>query len=574
MIIFKYLRWKNFLSTGNVFTEIQLDGNKTNLIIGENGAGKSTILDALSFALYGKPFRKINKKQLINSINGKHAIVEVEFAIGATYYKINRSITKYGTSNFEIYKDDELMNQDAAAKDYQEMLEKNILKLNHKSFSQIVVLGNSTFVPFMQLSSQHRREVIEDLLDIQIFSTMNTILKDNMSTNRNSLVQIDHTIKLTEQKIEMHKSFIEETNVNIDKRINESKIKIAKANQEITLEKEQIEKLQEEVNQYQNKDLNITSLRAKRKKLEQYDYKLQDKIKKISDDIQFYNSNNNCPTCKQNIDVEFKNTIVEQKHQCLVDTTEGVTMLEDEYRKVDIQIEEILTTQEHVSSLQKQISTHNAHISSLSLLIKSINEDIEKTNTNEKDNSQKNILIDSLQDELKTNQLTKENLLEERAVLDVSSLILKDTGIKTRIIKQYTPIMNKLINKYLASMEFFVQFELDENFNETIKSRFRDDFSYDSFSEGEKMRIDLALLFTWRTIAKLRNSVSTNLLIMDEVFDSSLDTTGTDEFMKILNEFSTDTNVFIISHKGDQMMDKFQNTIRFEKVKNFSRIAA
>lgn len=574
MIIFKYLRWKNFLSTGNVFTEIQLDGNKTNLIIGENGAGKSTILDALSFALYGKPFRKINKKQLINSINGKHAIVEVEFTIGAAYYKINRSITKYGTSNFEIYKDDELINQDAAAKDYQEMLEKNILKLNHKSFSQIVVLGNSTFVPFMQLSSQHRREVIEDLLDIQIFSTMNSILKDNMSTNRNSLVQIDHTIKLTEQKIEMHKSFIEETNINIDKRINDSKIKIVKANQEIAQEKEQIEKLQEEVNQYQNNNLNITSLRAKRKKLEQYDYRLQDKIKKISDDIQFYNSNNNCPTCKQNIDVEFKNTIVEQKHQCLNDTTDGVTKLEEEYRKIDVQIEEILTTQEQVSSLQKQISAHNSHISSLSLLIKSINEDIEKTKINEKDNSQKNILIDSLQDELKTNQITKENLLEERAVLDVSSLILKDTGIKTRIIKQYTPIMNKLINKYLASMEFFVQFELDENFNETIRSRFRDDFSYQSFSEGEKMRIDLALLFTWRTIAKLRNSVSTNLLIMDEVFDSSLDTTGTDEFMKILNDFSTDTNVFIISHKGDQMMDKFQNTIRFEKVKNFSRIAA
>jgi chromosome segregation ATPase len=273
------------------------------------------------------------------------------------------------------------------------------------------------------------------------------------------------------------------------------------------------------------------------------------------------------------MDTTFKNGIIEQKHTCLTETNEGVLKLNQEYEKIDVQIEEVLTTLDEISTIQREITIHNAHINSLSLLVKSIQEDIEKTNNHERDNTQKNILLNTLEEELKTNRNTKEHLLEQRGVLDVSSLILKDTGIKTRIIKQYTPIMNKLINKYLASMEFFVQFELDENFNETIKSRFRDDFSYESFSEGEKMRIDLALLFTWRAIAKLRNSVSTNLLIMDEVFDSSLDTTGTDEFMKILNEFSTDTNVFIISHKGDQLMDKFQNTIRFEKVKNFSRIA-
>jgi DNA repair exonuclease SbcCD ATPase subunit len=573
MIIFKYLRWKNFLSTGNVFTEIKLDKDKTSLIIGENGAGKSTILDALSFSLYGKPFRKINKKQLINSINSKEAVVQVEFSIGTHEYKISRSMTKYGTSKFEIYKDDELINQDAAAKDYQEMLEKNILKLNHKSFSQIVVLGNSTFVPFMQLTTQHRREVIEDLLDIQIFSTMNNLLKDKMAENKTSLVQIDYSINLAEQKIEMHKSYIEETNTNIEKRINESNIKIVKAQQEIAQENELIKSLQEQVTQLQSNDLNITALRTKRKKLEQFDYKLQDKIKKISDEILFYKQNDDCPTCKQNMDTTFKNGIIEQKHTCLTETNEGVLKLNQEYEKIDVQIEEVLTTLDEISTIQRQITTHNAHINSLSLLVKSIQEDIEKTNNHERDNTQKNILLNTLEEELKTNRNTKEHLLEQRGVLDVSSLILKDTGIKTRIIKQYTPIMNKLINKYLASMEFFVQFELDENFNETIKSRFRDDFSYESFSEGEKMRIDLALLFTWRAIAKLRNSVSTNLLIMDEVFDSSLDTTGTDEFMKILNEFSTDTNVFIISHKGDQLMDKFQNTIRFEKVKNFSRIA-
>ncbi len=574
MIVFKYLRWKNFLSTGNAFTEIKLDENKTTLIIGDNGAGKSTILDALSFSLYGKAFRKINKKQLINSINNKEAVVEVEFLIGLAHYKISRKITKYGTSKFEIYKDGELINQDAAARDYQEMLEKNILKLNHKSFSQIVVLGNSTFVPFMQLSTQHRREVIEDLLDIQIFSTMNNLLKEKITVNKNSIVEIDYTIKLVQQKIEMHNSFINEINTNTEKRINESEIKIVKAQQEAAHCNELIKQLHEQVNELQTNVIDITTLRTKRKKLEQFDYKLQDKIKKLSDEMQFYNDNDNCPTCKQNIDTDFKSDIVQQKHKCLAETNEGVVKLEQEYQKIDEQIEQILVVQEQISMFQNQISKHNAHINSLSLLIKSIEQDIEKINNEEKDDTTKTLLLESLRQELNNGHNTKEQLLEERGVLDVSSLILKDTGIKTRIIKQYTPIMNKLINKYLASMEFFVQFELDENFNETIKSRFRDEFSYDSFSEGEKMRIDLALLFTWRAIAKLRNSVSTNLLIMDEVFDSSLDGTGTEEFMKILNDFSTDTNVFIISHKGDQLMDKFENTLRFEKVKNFSRIAA
>ena len=574
MIYFKYLRWKNFLSTGNVFTEIKLDKHKTSLIIGENGAGKSTILDALSFSLYGKPFRKINKKQLVNSINGKEAEVQVEFSISKDNYKIIRHINKYGTSKFEVYKDDELINQDAAAKDYQEMLEKNILKLNHKSFSQIVVLGSSTFVPFMQLPSQHRREVIEDLLDIQIFSTMNTILKEKVSENKNALVEVDYKINLAEQKIEMQEQHISQLKDNTQKRINENKVKIAKAESEKKVHVDNITQLQEQVDEIQEQKHDIEAVKKKKKKLEQFEYKLQDKISKLEQEIEFYSNHDDCPTCKQNIDENFKCDIVDKKQTNLEETNSGFTLLQEEYTKINEQLEQIQAVQEKVSELQQDISSNNSQINALNKLIDSINEDIESINTEQDSDDTNKDKLEELQIELANTHTEKESLTEEKGVLDVASLILKDSGIKTRIIKQYVPVMNKLISKYLAAMDFFVQFELDESFNETIKSRFRDEFSYESFSEGEKMRIDLALLFTWRAIAKLRNSVSTNLLIMDEVFDSSLDSTGTDEFMKILNDLTSDANVFIISHKGDQLMDKFQNTVRFEKVKNFSRIAA
>lgn len=574
MIYFKYLRWKNFLSTGNVFTEVKLDSCKTTLIIGENGAGKSTILDALSFSLYGKPFRKINKKQLVNSINSKEAEVQVEFSISKASYKIIRHINKYGTSRFEVYRDDELINQDAAARDYQEMLEKNILKLNHKSFSQIVVLGSSTFVPFMQLPSQHRREVIEDLLDIQIFSTMNTLLKEKASENKNSIIDTDHKIDLAEQKIEMQESHINDLKSNTERRINESRVKIAKAETDKKQHVDNITELQEQVDTLQQANCDIVKVKEKKKKLEHFEYKLQDKISKLENEIEFYRDHDDCPTCKQNIEESFKCGIIDEKQESLTDTNNGFTKLKEEYSKINAKIEEIQNTQEKISNLQAEISNSNSQINALNTLIDSINEDIENISIEHDANTNSAEILQELTDGLEQTQNDKKILAEEKSILDVAALILKDTGIKTRIIKQYVPVMNKLISKYLASMDFFVQFELDENFNETIKSRFRDAFSYDSFSEGEKMRIDLALLFTWRTIAKLRNSVSTNLLIMDEVFDSSLDNTGTDEFMKILNELTSDANVFIISHKGDQLMDKFQNTIRFEKVNNFSRVAA
>ena len=571
MIYFKYLRWKNFLSTGNAFTEIKLDKAKSTLIVGENGAGKSTILDGLSFALYGKPFRKINKPQLMNTINQKGLEVQLEFNIGKKKYLIIRGVKP---NKFEIYENDKLLNQDAAARDYQEVLEKNILKLNHKSFSQIVVLGSSTFVPFMQLPSMHRREVIEDLLDIQIFSTMNTLLKDKVSDNKNSIQDNDYNISLAKEKISMQEQYIADLKQNTEKRINESEVKIAKAEREKQQYQEALDAAQNAANELLASISDLDSIKTKKKKIEQLEYKLQEKIKKLEQEIEFYQDHDNCPTCKQNIEHDFKDLTIDEKQKALTETSDGFTQLKEEWDKINKRLEEISEVQSNITSQQQIISDSNSHINAINKLISSINEDIASVNKSSQDDSEVNKKLETLKKAHVKLEGLKESLIEERSVLDVASLILKDTGIKTRIIRQYVPVMNKLINKYLAAMDFFVQFELDENFNETIKSRFRDAFAYASFSEGEKMRIDLALLFTWRAIAKLRNSVSTNLLIMDEVFDSSLDNTGTEEFLKILNELTSDTNVFIISHKGDQLYDKFHSVIRFEKHKNFSRIAA
>lgn len=574
MIHFRYLRWKNILSTGDSFTEIKLDKAKSTLIVGENGAGKSTILDALSYSLYGKPFRKINKNQMINSINGKGAEVQVEFSIGKHEYKIIRGIKRHGSAKFEVYKDEELINQDAAARDYQEMLEKNILKLNHKSFSQIVVLGSSTFVPFMQLPSTHRREVIEDLLDIQIFSVMNGILKDKVAANKTEIMDSSYKIELVENKIEMQEGYIEEQKNNNEKRINEGKVKIAKTETEKKTYNDSSKDLLKEVTELQLNQSDISAVKERKKKLEQIEFKLNDKINTLKNDIEFYSNNDDCPTCKQNIDHDFKCSTVDGKQETLQQTTDGFEKLRAEYDKINNKLEEIEGVQTRISGLQTEISNNTSQVNALDKIIMSIQEDINNISGDGDRQEGDASKLEDLNVELKGIHKLKEKLTEDKTLLDVASTILKDSGIKTRIIKQYVPVMNKLINKYLAAMEFFVQFELDENFNETIRSRFRDEFSYASFSEGEKMRIDLALLFTWRAVAKLRNSVSTNLLIMDEVFDSSLDSSGTEEFLKILNDLTSDANVFIISHKGDQLIDKFHNIIKFEKVKNFSRIAA
>jgi len=570
MINFSVIRYKNFLSSGNSFTEIILNRSKSTLIVGENGAGKSTILDALSFALYGKPFRRINKPQLLNSINQKNLEVEVEFKIGKNEYKIIRGMKP---NKFVILKNNKEIDQDASVRDYQDFLEKNILKLNHKSFSQIVVLGSSTFVPFMQLPAQHRREVIEDLLDIQIFSTMNTLLKEKQSINKTDLLDVDYKIQLTEEKIEMQWNHIKELQKNNEKIINEYSTKISNSQIQRRKLQEQNIKLQEEIESWSQDVLELDALTSKKSKMQELEYKINHKISNLKKDIDFYQDHNNCPTCKQDIDENFKDHVLSNKESHVNQASLGIEKLKKEFDLVNNKLIKIKKIQEKISELQSLLNNNNSDINALDKVIESIEEDMKKLSSQKINNENAEKEHANLEKQLVKFHSSKESLTKHRTILEAASIILKDSGIKTRIIKQYIPVMNKLINKYLAAMDFFVQFELDENFNETIRSRFRDDFSYASFSEGEKMRIDLSLLFTWRAIAKLRNSVSTNLLLMDEVFDSSLDSNGTEEFLKILNDLTSDANIFIISHKSDQLYDKFHSVIRFEKHKNFSRIA-
>ena len=571
MIVFKQLKWRNFLSTGDAWTTIDLKRNKSTLIVGENGAGKSTILDALSFALYGRAFRKINKPQLINAINGKNSVVEVAFQIGKHDYLIKRGIKP---AMFEIWQNGKMINQDAAARDYQEMLEKQILKLNHKSFSQIVVLGSSTFVPFMQLSSMNRREVIEDLLDLQIFSVMNSLLKERLTENRSNLMEVDYQINLQEEKISMQEKHIDSIAANSADRVNENRDKIQEAEDKIAEHEATIADLNQQIQTLNNTIQDEEKVSAKKIKLQKLEFAIERKIADLKKEIKFYEDNDNCPTCKQSIDEDFKCNHLDGRKQAFKETSDGYEQLRKEFNDTVSRMGEILETQNQINILETNVNSEVSEVNALNRIINSIKSDINKIENDKSSTEKEQKQLEKYKKSLETAALAKNDLASKKAVLEVASMLLKDSGIKTRIIRQYIPVMNKLINKYLAAMDFFVQFELDESFNETIRSRYRDEFSYASFSEGEKMRIDLALLFTWRAIAKIRNSASTNLLIMDEVFDSSLDNSGTEEFLKILNDLTADTNIFIISHKGDQLFDKFHSVIRFEKVKNFSRIAA
>lgn len=570
MIYFKNIRWCNFLSTGNAFTEIDFTRNKSTLIVGENGAGKSTILDALSFALYNKPFRKVNKPQLINTINQKGLMVELEFSIGKRNYKIRRGIKP---SVFEIYQDGNLINQDAEQKEYQEMFEKNILKLNHKSFSQIVILGSASFVPFMQLPSNHRREVIEDLLDIGIFSTMNVLLKEKVSTNKSDILDTDYKIKGAAEKIELHKKHIDSLKQSNDELIKQKRDKIAEISRNIEDKQAELQRYAADAEAASLSISDHNKVRTKAEKINKLSLQIANRLEKIKKDIAFFETHDDCPTCRQGIKHEHRLDIVLQNNTQVAEIQSGEQKIAEELQSLHSRLLEIDEVNKSIIELNKSMSNINIQIQTWTKFIADLEHEIEGLNGSSKIIEDNNEEIRALKEELKASIALKEQLIGDRQILDVAGVLLKDSGIKTKIIKQYVPIINKLINKYLASMDFFVKFELNENFEETIKSRFRDEFTYDSFSEGEKMRIDLALLFTWRTIAKLRNSASTNLLIMDEVFDSSLDNSGTDEFLKILNSVITDTNVFIISHKGDQLFDKFEHTIRFEKHKNFSRIA-
>ena len=569
MILFQKVRWKNILSTGNVFTEIDLTRSTNTLIIGHNGAGKSTILDALCFGLFGKPFRKINKPNLLNSINNHDGVVEVEFNIGRKAYKIVRGIKP---NIFEIYVDNVLLNQDAAAKDYQELLEKNILKLNYKSFTQVVILGSASFVPFMQLSSNDRRTIIEDLLDIQIFSSMNGLVKERVSNLKDNLTKSKYAIELTEEKIKLQKSNIEDHKKHNDAEIERKKAEIDKSEKDIVQLNSDIDLIQKHIQVLQSKITDATSMQKKSSKLLALESKLETRLKKIDKEVNFYEQNDNCPTCKQFIDESFRAGQLDRNNQAKGEVGTGLEEIQKQFEETSKRIQEIEKVIKDVQAHSNEVIKHNSTISAVNKYIAKLNQEVMEL-SNRKDNlEEENQKLKDLRLELATQQSALQESLIEKQYYDYASSLLKDTGIKTKIIKQYLPIMNKLINKYLTAMDFFVNFNIDENFEETIKSRHRDEFTYANFSEGEKMRIDLALLFTWRQIAKLKNSTNTNLLILDEVFDSSLDGVGTEEFLKLIHEMGSDTNVFVISHKGDQLFDKFRSVIRFEKKNNFSRI--
>ena len=567
MILFSKVRYKNFLSTGNYFTEINLNTNATTLVIGENGAGKSTFLDAITFGLFGKPFRSVNKPQLVNSINDRDCVVEVEFSISSKKYKIIRGIKP---NLFEIYCDGELLNQDAKAKDYQDQLEKLILKMNYKSFTQIVILGSTNFTPFMQLSAADRRSVIEDLLDIQIFSAMNVVVKHKLNTYKSEATQLKIQIDATKGKIELHKKHLDELKKNT-KEIVEAKKQEFEENSK-TLQQLQVELTQKEKQIddliFLTADEEFTTKRFN--KLNQLEAKIDGNIQKLERDIEFYSVNSTCPTCDQVI-----NNKEEKVHSCtnkITELNEGLTKLKEESDAVLQRINTIKTTQKELKVLEQDLVRITTHRKQVRSYIAKIQEEIDVIESKPAMSDEFKAQSKTLLNELQAYNDKRKAASEAITNYDIIAQLLKDGGIKSKIIKQYIPIINKLVNKYLASMDFFVNFNLDEEFKESIKSRHRDDFSYENFSEGEKKRIDLALLFTWRAVAKLKNSANTNLLIFDEVFDGSLDTNGTEEFLKLINMFNDGTNIFVISHRGDVLADKFKHTIKFAKIKNFSQM--
>jgi DNA repair exonuclease SbcCD ATPase subunit len=568
MITFRYVRWKNLLSTGNYFTEIKLDNNTNTLVVGENGSGKSTMLDALCFALFGKAFRNVNKPNLLNSINSKDCVVEVEFNTNNKSYKIIRGIKP---NKFEIYCDGELLNQDAAARDYQEYLEKFILKLNYKSFTQIVILGSASFVPFMQLSSSDRRAIIEDLLDIQIFSTMNGLLKDRLSNNKDVMIQSKSEIELTQQRYDLQDKHIKGMKQNNEDKVTEYVSEIRINTSTIQTLHGEIANLSSQVETHQNLVAEKTVVEDKVKKITKLESQIESNLSKFRKDISFFAHNDDCPTCRQAIATEFKETELQTLQTKATECEHGLTQLEVKLLAEQTKLNEITEIQKRIQSLQIEIATKNTSITETNKYITKLEKLIEELKTNKASTEKEEQELKTLNDTLTGLKTNLRQLIDEKSYYEVASGLLKDTGIKTKIIKQYLPIINKLVNKYLASLDFFVNFNLDESFKETIKSRHRDDFTYNNFSEGEKQRIDMALMLTWRAVAKLKNSSNTNLLILDEVFDSSLDTNGTEELMKILHMLEG-VNLFVISHKGDILVDKFANVIRFEKVNNFSRI--
>jgi len=568
-IVFKKLRYKNILSTGNTFTEIQLDRRSTTLISGTNGSGKSTVLDAIVFALYGKAFRKINKNQLINSINNRELHVEIEFNISQTQYMVRRGIKP---NIFEIYRNGELINQDAAARDYQAYLEQNILNLNYKSFNQIVVLGSATYVPFMELPAHTRREIIEDLLDIQVFSTMNTLLKDKVSINKEYISDNSYQCDLTESKIESAESH----NASIRKIREDEVIKVKeKMSEHITNIEEankKIEAIQDIVEVCLKDIVDKASVKSKIEKAKGIERDLKSNLRQLHTDLSFYDNHDNCPTCQQGIAHEFKENIMSEKDKKISEINDGLKNLSEKLDEYNSRMESISSVEDQISSANLKIGDYRATIKISKNALLSYKQELDKAEEDVQAIDQ--TVLNELKEKMAKLNSSQQQLFEDKEVLSVVSTILRDGGIKSRIIAQYIPVMNKLINKYLTAFDLFVDFQLDENFNEQIKSRFRDAFSYASFSEGEKLRITLSIMLAWRTVAKLRNSVSTNLLILDETLDGALDGVGIDNLIDTLHNLNADDNIFVISHRGDQFGEKFHSHIKFQKVKNFSEMAA
>jgi DNA repair exonuclease SbcCD ATPase subunit len=567
-IIFKTVRWKNFLSTGDTFTEIQLNRNDSTLIVGQNGAGKSTLLDALSFGLFGKPFRNILKPQLLNSINNKNAVVEVEFSVGAAEFKIVRGIKP---NTFEIYQNSNLINQDSNSRDYQAFLEQNVLKLNHKSFHQVVVIGSASFTPFMQLPPAQRRTIIEELLDIQVFSRMNQLLKEKIARTKEQINDVNNQLEILSEKVKLQNKYITDVESLAKDQVLLKQEEISNNMLSVRDLQERNTALSEQISRLVDRQKSLKAVETKKNKLAAFGGKFTSSITQFEQDKKFFTDSTLCPTCDQEISAEARAKHIHRCDSEITKISEGLEKLQEELLAVETIETTLLEEIEQFQNAQMDIVANNASISALQKAIDKLEADILKIEGTEGD-------VGAATADLKALQVEKERLAELKlSHIDgqnynmIASEMLKDTGIKTKIVKQYLPVINKLVNQYLQILDFFVLFNLDESFNETIKSRYRDEFTYASFSEGEKQRIDLSLLFTWRQIAKMKNSANTNLLILDETFDSSLDNDGIDNLMKILGSVQ-DTNVFVISHKGDVLDSKFRNKIEFVKERNFSRI--
>ena len=564
MIKFESIEYQNFLSSGDTPTKIYLSDHKTTLVVGSNGAGKSTMLDALSFTLFGKAHRDIHKPQLVNSINQKKCLVTVEFSIGTNKYKVVRGIKP---NKFEIWRNGELLNQEAHARDYQKLLENNILKLNHKSFHQIVVLGSSNFIPFMQLKPRHRREVIEDLLDIGIFTKMNAVLREKLSNVRGEINHIDGQITVQKEKIELQEKHIKEIK-SID---DDNKQAVQDEIDELQLQVDGLGEKNDELREQlitEVKDEDITELRQKQNELNKFEGKISQKLERYKSEETFFTDNTTCPTCTQELTEEVKSSSLKRIRGTLEELESGHKVLTDEIDSVGDLFDKTQAELLRIRNVGQEINTNSNNITTLQGRITSLQEKLGQENDTSGSEQYLSELYTQLNDCVKEHAEYTEALSYSQAVAE----LLTDGGIKAKVIKQYLPVINKLINQYLQVLDFFVLFNIDEEFNETIKSRHRDDFSYTSFSEGEKSRIDLALMFTWRQIARMKNSTNTNLLMLDETFDSSLDSDGVDNLLKILATLDKDTNTFIISHKTDVLDGKFENKLRFEKVNNFSKM--